>query len=111
MLARIDQLQRQADLQPAAFDALDENYKTALNMITAPETKGAFDLAKEDAKLRDAYGQQQVRPKLPAGPPADRSRRPVRHRHRRRLGHAPEQLQEPERPPDAAASIRACRSC
>ena len=56
MLARIDQLQRQADLQPAAFDALDESYKTAFNMITAPETKGAFDLDKEDAKLRDAYG-------------------------------------------------------
>src|SRR5260370_21465686 len=25
-------------------------------MITAPETKGAFDLAKEDPKLREAYG-------------------------------------------------------
>lgn len=56
MLARIDELQRQADIQPAAFEALDENYKTALNMITAPETKGAFELDKEDAKLRDAYG-------------------------------------------------------
>jgi hypothetical protein len=38
VLARIDQLQRQGDLQPAAFDALDENYKTALNMITAPRS-------------------------------------------------------------------------
>jgi hypothetical protein len=56
MLARVDALQRQAELQPAAFDALDENYKTAFNMITAPETKGAFDLAKEDPKLREAYG-------------------------------------------------------
>jgi len=56
VLARIDQLQRRGSLQPAAFDALDENYKTALNMITAPETKGAFDLEKEDAKLREAYG-------------------------------------------------------
>jgi hypothetical protein len=56
ILARIDQLQRQADLQPAAFDALDENYKTALAMITAPETRGAFDLTKEDDKLREAYG-------------------------------------------------------
>jgi uncharacterized protein (DUF1501 family) len=56
VLARIDQLQRRGSLQPAAFEALDENYKTALNMITAPETKGAFDLAKEDEKLREAYG-------------------------------------------------------
>jgi uncharacterized protein (DUF1501 family) len=56
MLTAVDQIQRQADLQPAAYAALDEHYKTALNMITAPETKGAFELAKEDDKLRDAYG-------------------------------------------------------
>src|SRR4029079_16482439 len=52
VLARIDQLQRRGDSQPAAYEALDENYKTALNMITAPETKGAFDLTKEDDQLR-----------------------------------------------------------
>jgi len=56
VLTRIDQLQRRAEIQPAAFEALDENYKTALNMITAPETKGAFDLSKEDPQLREAYG-------------------------------------------------------
>ncbi|MCY2962859.1 MAG: DUF1501 domain-containing protein [Planctomycetota bacterium] len=56
MLASIDALQRKADLQPKAFDAVDEHYKAALNMITAPETKRAFDLASEDAKLRDSYG-------------------------------------------------------
>lgn len=56
MLAVIDDLQKEADLQPAAYDALDENYKAALNMITAPETKRAFDIASEDAKLRDQYG-------------------------------------------------------
>ncbi len=56
MLARIDQLQRDADLQPAAFDALDDHYKAALNMITAPETKEAFSIDKEDEKLREAYG-------------------------------------------------------
>lgn len=56
MLSRIDALQRRADLQPAAFDALDEHYKAALNMITAPETKRAFEVDKEDPKLRDRYG-------------------------------------------------------
>jgi hypothetical protein len=56
VLARIDQLQRKGDLQPEAFSALDESYKTAFDMITAPETKGAFDLSKEDAALREAYG-------------------------------------------------------
>ncbi|MFP6693570.1 MAG: DUF1501 domain-containing protein [Pirellulales bacterium] len=56
MLARIDALQRAAELQPAAFDALDEHYQAALAMITAPETKKAFAIGEEDAKLRDAYG-------------------------------------------------------
>ncbi|MEQ8784702.1 MAG: DUF1501 domain-containing protein [Pirellulaceae bacterium] len=56
MLAKIDALQRSAELQPEAFHALDEHYQTAINMITAPETKQAFEMAEEDDKLRDAYG-------------------------------------------------------
>jgi hypothetical protein len=56
MLTAVDKLQRTAELQPAAYDALDEHYKTALNMITAPETKGAFEIGKETDKLRDEYG-------------------------------------------------------
>ena len=38
ILAQIDQLQQQADLQPAAYEALDEHYKMAHRMITSPET-------------------------------------------------------------------------
>jgi hypothetical protein len=56
MLSIVDQLQRKAELQPAAFDVLDEHYKAALNLITAPETKKAFDLQSENPKLRDQYG-------------------------------------------------------
>jgi len=56
MLTAIDNLQKAADLQPKAYDALDEHYKAALNMITAPETKRAFDIGSEDPKLRDRYG-------------------------------------------------------
>lgn len=56
MLRSIDALQRAADLQPPAFDALDEHYKAALNMITAPETKRAFNIDSEEPKLRDRYG-------------------------------------------------------
>src|SRR6516162_3111243 len=56
MLTAIDNLQKTADLQPKAYDALDEHYKAALNMITAPETKRAFDIGSEDPKLRDRYG-------------------------------------------------------
>jgi hypothetical protein len=56
MLAKIDALQRKADLQPPAFEALDEHFKAALNMITAPETKQAFAIESEDPRLRDRYG-------------------------------------------------------
>jgi len=56
MLASVDALQQQADLQPDAFNALDEHYQAALNMITAPETKQAFEIHKEDPRLRDRYG-------------------------------------------------------
>jgi uncharacterized protein (DUF1501 family) len=56
MLAAIDDLQQRAELQPTAFDALDENFKAAFNMITAPETKRAFNLEEEAAELRDKYG-------------------------------------------------------
>jgi hypothetical protein len=56
MLGAIDTLERHSELQPAAYHALDEHYKTALNMITAPETKRAFEIQTEDPKLRDRYG-------------------------------------------------------
>lgn len=59
MLAKIDALQRRADAQPVAFDALDEHYKAAMNMITAPETKMAFKVGSEDPRLRDRYGRNQ----------------------------------------------------
>jgi len=56
MLERVDQLQRTIDNQPAAFAALDEHYQTALNMITAPQTKAAFAIEQEAVELRDKYG-------------------------------------------------------
>jgi len=56
MLGAIDRLERRSDLQPAAYHALDEHYKTALNMITAPETKRAFQIETEDHGLRERYG-------------------------------------------------------
>jgi hypothetical protein len=56
MLARLDGLQKQADVQPAKFDALDDSFKAAFNMITSPATKKAFAIDQEDPKLRDRYG-------------------------------------------------------
>lgn len=55
-LARIDALQRQGEVQQKVYDALDENYKAALNMITAPETRKAFEIESESDALRDRYG-------------------------------------------------------
>jgi len=56
MLATVDALQQQSELQPAAFQAIDEHYETALNMITAAETRQAFEIDREEEPLRDAYG-------------------------------------------------------
>lgn len=56
MLATIDGLQQAIDMQPAAYEALDEHYQAAMNMILAPETKQAFDIDSEDPRLRDRYG-------------------------------------------------------
>jgi hypothetical protein len=64
MLTMVDRLQRKADSQPKAFDALDEHVKTALSMITAPETKKAFDVGSEDPRLRDRYGRTTVGQRL-----------------------------------------------
>jgi uncharacterized protein (DUF1501 family) len=56
MLGAVDRLERRAAIQPAAYHALDEHYQTALNMITAPETKRAFQIETEDHGLRERYG-------------------------------------------------------
>src|SRR5262249_47748558 len=36
--------------------SLDRHYQAALNLITAPETKRAFEIGMEDPRLRDDYG-------------------------------------------------------
>lgn len=56
MISEVDAAQRAADLQPEAFNSLDKHYQTAFNIITAPETKRAFELTDESAEMRDAYG-------------------------------------------------------
>lgn len=56
MLSTIDAFQRRADLQPAAFETLDEHQRAALEMITAPVTKKAFQIDLEPAPVRDAFG-------------------------------------------------------
>ena len=52
----VDGLARQRDVQPDAFTALDEHYQTAFNMITSSATRRAFEVPKEDPRIRDLYG-------------------------------------------------------
>jgi uncharacterized protein (DUF1501 family) len=59
MLQTIDALQRKLDLQVSEYEALDRHYQAALNLITAPETKRAFELGQENPRLRDHYGRTQ----------------------------------------------------
>jgi hypothetical protein len=56
VLSSLDALQRPSSVQPKAFSSLDEHYQTAFNMITAEETRRAFQIEQEDPRLRDAYG-------------------------------------------------------
>ena len=39
-----------------SLKALDSFYDRAYNMVSSPKVRDAFDINKEDAKLRDAYG-------------------------------------------------------
>ena len=56
MIDAFEELQQATEIQPEAFKALDEHYEAAFNMITAPETKKAFDLDSEGPAMRDRYG-------------------------------------------------------
>lgn len=56
ILAALDGIDRHHELEPAAYPAQNEHIRRALDMITAPETKAAFDIDSEDAGLRDRYG-------------------------------------------------------
>ena len=80
--------------RPAPLQAADTFYQKAYNLVTAPHAKKAFDIHTEDPQAPRPLRPEFARPGLLAGPPADRGGRPVRHRHRRRLGHAPEQLHQ-----------------
>ncbi len=46
--------------QSDKITAMDSFYERAYSMISSPEARAAFDLDKEDDKLRDAYGRNQA---------------------------------------------------
>ena len=55
---RIDQLRRDID-QTGLMQAVDDFEAQALNLLTSPESREAFDLTKEDDAVRDRYGRNQ----------------------------------------------------
>jgi hypothetical protein len=55
LLRRIDRLRRDVDLQGTA-EGLDHFYHDAFDIVTSAECRNAFDIHKEDPRLRDRYG-------------------------------------------------------
>jgi uncharacterized protein (DUF1501 family) len=53
--ASLDQLQRSID-KSGSLDAMDRFQQQAYELVTSDATRKAFDIASEDAKLRDLYG-------------------------------------------------------
>ncbi len=56
LLRQLDRMQRNAESVSDPVRGLDSYAQKAYALVTSPEAKAAFDLKKEDAKLRDAYG-------------------------------------------------------
>lgn len=55
LLRRLDGFHREADAA-SSMNALDEFQQQAVELITRPQARDAFDLSKEPAPLRDRYG-------------------------------------------------------
>lgn len=55
---QLDRLQRHLD-QTGAMDALDQFESQALNLLTSPRAREAFDLAREPEAVRQRYGMHQ----------------------------------------------------
>ncbi len=55
LLARFDRDRRQVE-RSGAVDSMNTLYQRAFNMLTAPESRAAFDLSRESERVRDRYG-------------------------------------------------------
>jgi hypothetical protein len=60
VLDAVDRWQERMEETPDAIDATDSFYQKAYSLITSPEAKRAFDLSKEDPRLRDRYGRHSL---------------------------------------------------
>ncbi len=57
--AQIDRIRRDVDIK-GDIEALDKHYRDAIEMVTSDKAQKAFDIAKEDAKVRDDYGRHDL---------------------------------------------------
>jgi hypothetical protein len=55
LLKGVDRLRRDLDIQGTA-EGLDKFYQEAFEIVTSPDCRRAFDIHKEDPRLRDRYG-------------------------------------------------------
>jgi hypothetical protein len=59
LLAEVDQIRRDIDTA-GSIAGLDKFYVDALEMVTSPKATEAFNVSKEDAKLREEYGRNDL---------------------------------------------------
>ena len=57
--AQIDKIRRDVDIK-GDIEGLDKHYRDAIEMVTSDKAQKAFDIAKEDAKVRDDYGRHDL---------------------------------------------------
>jgi len=56
----LDTAYRDVDLADPNLNGMDRFYQQAFDILRSAKTKGAFDLSREEAKLRDRYGRTSV---------------------------------------------------
>jgi hypothetical protein len=60
VLDTVDTWQAHVESNPAALEAADTFYKKAYSLVTAPQAKKAFDIGREDPRMRDRYGRHSL---------------------------------------------------
>ena len=60
LMSQLDRLQRVTESPSDPVRSMDSYTETAYSLVTSPQAKAAFDIKKEDPKLREAYGRNHI---------------------------------------------------
>jgi len=60
VLQTVDTWQARMESSPTTLEASDTFYEKAYNLVTAPQAKKAFDIGREDPRIRDRYGRHSL---------------------------------------------------